>query len=307
MDENFCTTERTSTEKAKMKKRLVWLIASMRYERSPSKTLDELGELICQMVLASNKFTKKGKAARNLLEMYLSSESGGYSTDGSSKEKEDTERTLWYENQRKIIIQHNQDCEMGRNSEIKDMSCRKCFPIQEITGNSDFLEFWEWYREIMDAEIFTGETVRIFNELKAVMLEDRTDMNEENFAELTLLSLSIRYNKKPKYDIWEISLEIIKILSVSRKFRIGIKKTIEELEKDNENTNNRKGKMEKGKEKEILEDEFDEFENVINRSGFGPLKNSESKKESQELETESESEEEPLIVNSLVNMALNII
>src|SRR3954451_21466909 len=83
----------------------------------------------------------------------------------------------------------------------------------------------------MDAEMFTEETVRIFNELKAVMIGDRSDMNEENFAELTLLSLSIRYNKKPKYDIWEISLEMIKILSVSKKFGIGIKKTIEKLEK----------------------------------------------------------------------------
>src|SRR5256714_6773851 len=361
------------------------------------------------MVVASKKFTKKRKETRNLYEEYLSSESEGYSTDSSGKEKRDTERTLWYENQKEIIMQHNQDCEMGRNSETRDMSCRKCFLIrEEITGNSDFLEFWKWYGEKMDAEMFTEETVKIFNELKAVMLGDRTDMNEENFAELTLLSLSIRYNKKPKYDIWEISLEIIKILSVSRKFRIGIKKTIEKLEKekvisegessrpkkeihekdsevitidvnrkgifnitrtgkefrieidenndkksisgneviklcgntkedmnsvfeeidrlvqelnerqeeitileelenDIENTDNRKGKTEKGKEKEILEDEFDEFENVINRSGFGPLKNSESKKESQELETESESEEEPLIVNPLVNMALNII
>src|SRR4051794_5484383 len=155
MDENFRITERTGTEKARMKKRLVWLIASMRYEKSPSKTLDKLGELICQMVLASNKFTKKGKATRNLLEIYLNSESGGYSTNGSSKEKEDTERTLWYENQRKIIIQHNQDCEMGRDSEIKDMSCRKCFPIrEEITSNNDFLEFWKWYRKKMDAEMF---------------------------------------------------------------------------------------------------------------------------------------------------------
>src|SRR5256885_5891957 len=156
---------------------------------------------------------------------------------------------------------------MERNSEIKDMSCRKCFPIQEITGNSDFLEFWEWYREIMDAEIFTGETVRIFNELKAVMLGDRTDMNEENFVELTLLSLSIRYSKKPKYDIWEISLEIIKILSVSRKFGIGIKKAIERMEKEkviserstkiisNENNSDDKTKEEEssGPKKEIHE------------------------------------------------------
>src|SRR5256885_11145049 len=82
---------------------------------------------------------------------------------------------------------------------------------------------------------------------------------------------------------------------------------LEELENDIKNTDNRKGKMEKGKEKEILEDEFDEFENVINRSGFGPQKNSESKKESQELETESKSEKEPLTVNPLVDMTLNII
>src|SRR3954451_6371448 len=142
MDENFHAVERTGTERARMKKRLVWLITSMRYERSPSKTLNKLGELICQMVVASKKFTKKGKVTRNLFEIYISSESGGYSTDSSSKEKEDTERTLWYENQRKIIIQYNQDCEMGRDSEIKDMSCRKYFSIrEEITSNNNFLEF----------------------------------------------------------------------------------------------------------------------------------------------------------------------
>src|SRR5436309_6468918 len=164
-----------------MKKRLVWLIMSMRYERSPSKMLNELGELICQMVVTSKKFTRKKKEARNLYEEYLSSKSEGYSTNGSDKEKGDTERTLWYENQREIIMKHNQDCEMGRDSETRDMSCRKYFPIQEeISGNSDFLEFWEWYRKIMD---FTGEMVRIFNGLKTVRFRDRTDTNEENFAE----------------------------------------------------------------------------------------------------------------------------
>src|SRR3954467_7895299 len=126
---------------------------------------------------------------------------------------------------------------MGRDSETRDMSCRKCFPIQEeISGNSDFLEFWEWYRKIMDAEMFIGETVRIFNELKAVQFRDRTDINEENSAELTLLVLSMRYSKKPKYDIWEISLEIVEILSVSREFGIGIKKAIERIGKEEEST-----------------------------------------------------------------------
>src|SRR2546421_8888457 len=124
---------------------------------------------------------------------------------------------------------------MGRDSKTRDMSCRKYFPIrEEISGNSDFLEFWEWYKKIMDAEMFTGETVRIFNELKAVRFRDKTDINEENSAELTLLVLSMRYSKKPKYDIWEISLEIVEILSVSREFEIGIRKAIERIEKEEE-------------------------------------------------------------------------
>ena len=129
MNENFHAVKRTGTERTRMKKRLVWLITSMRYERSPSKTLNELGELICQMIVTSKKFTKKRKEARNLYEKYLSSKSEGYNTNSSGKEKGDTERTLWYENQREIIMKYNQDCEMGRNSETRDMLCRKCFLI----------------------------------------------------------------------------------------------------------------------------------------------------------------------------------
>src|SRR4051794_39875636 len=84
----------------------------------------------------------------------------------------------------------------------------------------------------MDAEMFTGETVRIFNRLKTVRFRDKTNINEENFAELMLLVLSMRYNKEPKYDIWEILLEIVEILSVSREFGIGIKKAIERIGKE---------------------------------------------------------------------------
>ena len=86
---------------------------------------------------------------------------------------------------------------------------------------------------------------------------------------------------------------------------------LEELEDDIENTQNEKRKTDKGKGKEILEDNFNEFENIINRGGFDLSKTSESEKESekesQELEIESESEEESLIINPLVDMALNII
>src|SRR5256885_8086594 len=145
MDENFHAVERTGIEKARMKKRLVWLITSMRYKRSPNKTLNELGELICQMVVASEKFTKKEKEARNLYEEYLSRESEGYSTDGSNREQDDSERTRWYEETlTKVIMKHNLDSELEIESKTRDGSCQRCFPIPEgISNNNDFLEFWE--------------------------------------------------------------------------------------------------------------------------------------------------------------------
>ena len=37
MNEDFHAVERTGTERTRMKKKLVWLIASMRYRRNPSK------------------------------------------------------------------------------------------------------------------------------------------------------------------------------------------------------------------------------------------------------------------------------
>src|SRR5256714_9255165 len=181
-------------------------------------------------------------------------------------------------------MKHNQDCEMGRDSETRDMSCRKCFSIrEEISGNGDFLEFWKWYRKIMDAEMFIGEMLRILNRLKAVKFRDRTDINEENSAELALLVLSMRYSKKPKYDIWKISLEIVEMLLVSREFGIGIKKAIERigkeeviseestkiiLDKNNSNDETKEGESSKPKE-EIHEMEENEVITIyMNKKGI---------------------------------------
>ena len=88
---------------------------------------------------------------------------------------------------------------------------------------------------------------------------------------------------------------------------------LKELEDDIEDTHEKKEKTDKGKEKEILEDDFDEFENIINKGGFDPSKTLEFEKESEKefekesQESESEPEEEPLVINPVVDMALNII
>src|SRR5436190_23062256 len=89
-----------------------------------------------------------------------------------------------------------------------------------------------------------------------------------------------------------------------RKLNEEQKKTtlLEELEDDIRNTHEKKEETDKGKEKEILEDDFDKFENIINKGGFDPSKTLESEKESEKesQEFESEPEEEPLVINPVV-------
>src|SRR6266480_5742620 len=95
MKEDFSVKERTGTEKAKIRYRLIWLIESMRYDKSPEKMTREIIETVLDMIAASNKFTKKGKAARELYREYLTSEAGKLQQDeenvgnGNSSEKTD--------------------------------------------------------------------------------------------------------------------------------------------------------------------------------------------------------------------------
>src|SRR5437764_7651923 len=133
-----------------------------------------------------------------------------------------------------IIMKHNLDCEMGIKSKTRERSCQRGFPIPEgISKTNNFLEFWEWFKGIANAKTFTGETVRIFDELKKIKFESKESQNSENFAELTLLALSIRYNKKPKYNIWEMSVKIVEILAISE-FEIGIKEAIVKIKRRKE-------------------------------------------------------------------------
>jgi len=93
MKEDFSVKERTETEKAKIRYRLIWLIESMRYDKSPEKMTKEIIETVLGMIAASNKFTKKGKAARDLYREYLTSGTEGYNTDNRSG-SEKTEKEM---------------------------------------------------------------------------------------------------------------------------------------------------------------------------------------------------------------------
>src|SRR5437763_5790376 len=84
MKEDFSVKESKEKEKEKKRYRLIWLIKSMRYDKSPEKMTKEIIETVLGMIAASNKFTKKGKAARDLYREYLTSGTEEYSTDNRS-------------------------------------------------------------------------------------------------------------------------------------------------------------------------------------------------------------------------------
>jgi hypothetical protein len=109
--------EKTPTEKAKIKKGLYWIIESMRYEDKPKITINEIGERICQIITASNKFTKKRKELEELYDEYRSSEAEGYGTDSSFENKDNEE---WYKEYEKTIAEHYKDCRYGKESKKMD-------------------------------------------------------------------------------------------------------------------------------------------------------------------------------------------
>src|SRR5438046_1839930 len=68
MKEDFSVKERTGTEKARIRYKLIWLIGSMRYDKSPEKITKEIIETVLGMIAASNKYTKKGKSSKRSLQ-----------------------------------------------------------------------------------------------------------------------------------------------------------------------------------------------------------------------------------------------
>src|SRR2546430_7405104 len=282
MKEDFSVKERTGTEKAKIRNKLIWLIESMRYDKSPEKMTKEIIETVLGMIAASNKFTKKGKAAKELYREYLTSGSEGYNMDnrgGSEKmekdmseesgkletydRKEDDDIITIYVNSEGIFRVTGTGKEIRIRVDTEDLG-------NKLSG-----------REVTELCNKTEEEMEpVFEEVDKIIRELREEKDEVTLLEELKNNTEETYNKKGKEretyedEITEFEDPVENIINMGD---FGIPK-ISDSEKDSE-------------------------------KGF-----EESEEESQELESEevedyseSESEEELVIVNPPVNMALNII
>src|SRR2546421_11359899 len=71
MKEDFSVKERTGTEKAKIRYRLIWLIESMRYDKSPEKMTKEIIETVLGMIAAVTSSQKREKQQETFTENIL--------------------------------------------------------------------------------------------------------------------------------------------------------------------------------------------------------------------------------------------
>src|SRR2546421_3381411 len=284
MKEDFSVKERTGTEKAKIRNRLILLIKSMRYDKSPEKMRKEIIETVLGMIAASNKFTKKGKAVRDLYREYLTSRAEGYSTDNRSG-SEKTERDMSEESEKPETCDRKEDDEVITIYVNSDGIFRVTGTGKEIRIRVDTEDFGNKLseREVTELCNKTEEEMElVFEEVDRIIRELWEEKEETTLLEELKNNTEETYNKKGKgretyeEEITEFEDPVENIINMGD---FGIPKTSDlDSEKDSEKE-------------------------------FG-----ESEEESQELESEevknyseSESEEELVIVNPPVNMALNII
>src|SRR5947199_167910 len=243
-----------------------------------------------------------------------------------------------YEKWREKAEKHDLNHTTVKRNGQKDFSCIKCHQPSEIM-RKEFKRFWKWYKEeIPEVRSYSAKTEENFEEL---MKEDfsvkectGTEKAKIRYRLIWLIE-SMRYDKSPEKMTKEIIETVIEEKNkIKKKLWEEKEETtlLEELKNNTEETYNKKGKGRETYEEKITEFE-DPVENIINMGDFGIPKTSdldldsdldsekdsekefgESEEESQELESEevenyseSESEEELVIVNPLVNMALNII
>src|SRR5213082_3551826 len=292
--EDFSVKERTGTEKAKIRYRLIWLIESMRYDKSPEKMTKEIIEKVLGMITAINKITKKGKAARDLYREYLTSGTEGYNTDNRSG-SEKTEKNMNEGSGKPETYDRKENDEIITIYVNKDGIFRVSGTGKEIKIRVDTEDFGNKLsgKEVTELCNKTEEEMEpVFEEIDKIIRELWEEKEEITLLEELKNNTKETYNKKGKGretyedEITEFEDPVENIINMGD---FGIPKTSDskkDLDLDSDLDS------EKDSEKE-----------------FG-----ESEEESQELESEevenyseSESEEELVIVNPPVNMALNII
>src|SRR3989441_6636513 len=254
----------------------------MRYDKSPEKVTKEIIETVLGMIAASNKFTKKGKAARDLYKEYLTSGSEGYSTDNRSG-SEKIEKDMIEESGKPETYDRKEDDDIITIYVNSGGIFRVTGTGKEVRIRVDTEDFGNKLsgREVTELCNKTEEEMEpVFEEVDKIIRELWEEKDEITLLEELKNNTEETYNKKGKGretyedEITEFEDPVENVINMGD---FGIPKT-SDSEKDSER----------------------EFE--------------ESEEESQELESEevenyseSESEEELVIVNPPVNMALNII
>ena len=110
-------------------------------------------------------------------------------------------RMDWHQNQTNQILRHAGDHRNHIRSGINDLSCKHCYPEEEITDEK-FQVFWNWYQEETSVQEFSGKTEEIFEKLMNTNQENIIEGREN--AKINALIYSMRYKDNSRRSITEI-------------------------------------------------------------------------------------------------------
>ena len=110
-------------------------------------------------------------------------------------------RMDWHQNQTNQILRHAGDHRNHTRSGINDLSCKYCYPEEEITDER-FQIFWDWYQEETSVQEFSEKTEEIFEKLMNTNQENIIEGREN--AKINALIYSMRYRDNSRRSITEI-------------------------------------------------------------------------------------------------------
>src|SRR5205809_484156 len=172
----------------------------MRYDKSPEKMTKEIIETVLGMIAASNKFTKKGKTARELYREYLTSGSEGYSTDNRSG-SEKTEKDMSEESRKLETYDKKEDGEIITIYVNKDGIFRVTGTGREIRIRVDTEDFGNKLsgKEVTELCNKTEEEMEpVFEEIDRIIRELWEEKEETTILEELKNNTEETYNKKGK-------------------------------------------------------------------------------------------------------------
>src|SRR6266540_3347189 len=110
----------------------------------------------------------------------------------------------------------------GVGENLSDLSCRTCYPTQNIIKHERFDRFWGMIEQMdVEDEAYSGQTIYAFNKMTELSFEKGKPHNASLVARIRAILTTLEYAEKPKLDMMAATYQIGIMLKKSKMFTTG--------------------------------------------------------------------------------------